>query len=160
VRWKNRVLEYGYGATECEHRGDRERRRERLHLVVMHSYRGEGGRPTHETIWRPGVGINTCCLDVPLARYKFWAELEERLSALKCPPLSESSGAFILDHLEWFRAEVAKMVRPLDDAGLADLMEAAMHRLSAEHAVNMARSAPIRVASNANRGITRNRGTS
>lgn len=83
--------------------------------VVMFSYRDGFGTPRHDTIWRPGVSINSCCLGDIRARERFWSELEQRIEELRHPPLDESSGAILLDRLDWLRAAITEKVTPVTD---------------------------------------------
>lgn len=94
--------------------------------VVMFSYRDGAGVPRHETIWRPGVSINSCCLRDVRARDRFLSELEQRIEELRHPPLDASSGAILLDHLDWLRAAIAEKVTPVTDDERIEDLEARM----------------------------------
>jgi hypothetical protein len=83
---------------------------------VLLSYENRAARSVHHTIWRPGVSINACCVADVSARLDFWKRLEEQLERLDEPPRDQSSGAVLLDRLEWQRAEIGKRVPyPTDD---------------------------------------------
>lgn len=118
VRWRmNEIAVWGSTRTDCRHNkiGPGDTVRYRIFPVVLHSYRGEGGVSRHDMIWRPRVGINSCCIEDYSARTKFWQALEGHITALGRPPGSSSSGAILLDRLDWLRDQLAAKVRPPTD---------------------------------------------
>lgn len=128
VTWRRRSLApRGYLPTRCRHAIEQLRdpgtHRWRLMPVVTFSYRNAAGIPQQEIIWRPGVSINSCCVGDLHARERFWKELDARLDELQKPPLNESSGAVVLDRIEWFRRTIAETVQPVSDDEYAEDLE-------------------------------------
>lgn len=131
VTWRRRRLATrGYQSTTCRHADGMLRspdaRRWRLTPVVTFSYRNGAGVPQQDTIWRPRVSINSCCIGDIGTRERFWREVEARVNELRQPPLNESSGAVILDRLEWFLATLAEKVPPVSDDEYAEELEERM----------------------------------
>jgi len=57
------------------------------------------------------VRINSCCLRDVRARDRFLSELEQRIEELRHPPLDESCGAILLDHLDWLWVAITESRR-------------------------------------------------
>ncbi|WP_437796467.1 hypothetical protein [Sorangium sp. So ce693] len=109
IFWKKTPLsDRVYADPYCVHTGPG-----RLTLIplVKQAYR-ENGKPRNRTLWRSSRGIRTCCIaDIndPAARVAWWQDFEQDfLRAIA--HLEEVDGERLLDHYEWIRDELAKMI--------------------------------------------------
>ncbi|KYF57780.1 hypothetical protein BE04_39475 [Sorangium cellulosum] len=109
IFWKKTPLSSRiYSDPYCVHIGS-----DRLTLTptVKESYR-EDGKPRNRTLWRPSRGLRTCCIaDIndPTARVAWWQEFEQDFLRV-VTNLEEADGDRLLDHYEWLRDELAKIV--------------------------------------------------
>ena len=113
IRWKKRRLAPwdSSSATTCRHQGARDR----LTPAVLYSYKNGERHSVHETIWRPGVSINECCIVDPVAKQAFWEAMDARIAALSTAPLDSSAAGILVDRVEWLRASFVKRVPMLVD---------------------------------------------